>query len=92
MTANDSIASAVNTVLDTFARGPQTSSDMDALRHFFQTVVKEPGSFWDSYLGFFEATGDHAKGREIIDKLGPDATFGDLAAFVKAEQVAASRQ
>jgi hypothetical protein len=78
--ATDETMRLVNEVLEDFRNGPCRSA-IDRLVAFLAAVNENPQDATDAYLEYFAP--DPANGREIIEKLGNNATFGDLAEAVK---------
>jgi hypothetical protein len=71
----------VNEVLDDFREGGRGEDPINKALVFLLAVADSPDDATDAYLAYF--AGDPVKGREIIEKLGVDATFGDLDAAMK---------
>jgi hypothetical protein len=71
----------VNLVLDDFREGGRGEDPLDKAIQFLLAAAANPEDATDAYLEYF--ADDPVKGREIISKLGVDATFGDLDAAMR---------
>jgi hypothetical protein len=71
----------VNLVLDDFREGGRGEDPIDKAIEFLLAVAANPEDATDAYMEYFAP--DPAKGREIIEKLGVEATFADLDVAMK---------
>jgi hypothetical protein len=75
------IAQYLSDALDVFLEGPPTDEAAHKIVNFVSTVIDSPEDVESLFLEFMAE--DPAKGREIISKLGTDATFADLDSAMK---------
>lgn len=81
-TITDAQLKFMNPVFDDYQQSDYSEESSERLRTFLHAALRaHPEPPIDAYLTYF--AGDPAKGREILERLGPDATFSDLADAVK---------
>ena len=80
---NEATEDAIYEVLEDCKNGDGTMDSLNATLDFLEKVQADPANIMNAKLEYFAAIGDNSKGREIVDKLGPDATFGDLDKAIK---------
>ena len=78
----DAIAEQMRTVVNHYRdETDRTEADTNRMLDYLEKALVSPADATDAYFEYFAV--DPTKGREIIEKLGPDVTLGDLDKAIK---------